>query len=209
MECGAQCHGEIKLTDNVLSCNGCLGKYHRQCLGISKEQYDSLHPEIMKTWVCPSCTNVNTRRRRTNPETPVRKHQVPAGAQILDMSLDRSLTASGVNHTLSDIATPISCFTEDRETVTLGKISTLLDQKIQTSVSSLIEEKLNSSLSAFMNTFRAAIQEDVRKLVQSEIKSAVKDLECNFTATTDFICAEQDTQDSRLEPKQQNQITRK
>lgn len=207
MDCKAQCNIKINPGDDSILCISCAGRYHRQCVNISQNEFVSLSRETRASWVCPTCTNINTRRRGSNLNTPVGKHQLtPTGTHqlpscelSLNMSLDNSLIEASAN--CNQTNPPPSCSGDDSDTVTMKKISNLLDQKIQTSVSAMIDEKLQTQLSSFMASFRVALQEDIKKMVRSEIKSSVKELENNFSSTTDFICAEQATMKSQLAEK--------
>lgn len=75
----------------------------------------------------------------------------------------------------------MSCDLSEQNQVTMEKISTLLD------------EKLHASLSVFMSDFRKILREDVKQMVKIEMESAMKTIKEDFSATTDFICAEQST----------------
>lgn len=200
MDCYAQCNKKINSKDDQLVCLTCTGKYHRQCLNITKNEYVSLSSEALASWVCPACANINTRRRGSNLNTPVGKKQLPVSELSLNMSLDQSLVEepSASSYRVSN---PPCHSRGDGEPVTMEKMSALLDLKIQTSVSALIDEKLQAQLSVSMASFRVALQDDIRKMVRSEIKSTVKELESQFTTTTDFICAEQESMKSQIEEK--------
>ncbi|CAG5024046.1 unnamed protein product [Parnassius apollo] len=71
----------------------------------------------------------------------------------------------------------------------MGKISTVLDKK------------LNNYLSDFVESFRKALKDDVKNLVQAEMDSVVQQLKDDFTVTTNFICDEQSSLKQEIENK--------
>lgn len=167
-------------TKEFLRCRLCIGKFHHQCLNIDRQQFFAITKEQASGWICPACSNV-TRRVRTNENTPVRRDcLLPPAEESLDMSCDLS-TASTSRRSPSP-SSSITAGARDiriEEDVTMDKISALLD------------EKLGASLSVFMDSFRKAIRDDVKEMVKNEIGSALKNVKDDFSATTDFICAEQ------------------
>lgn len=58
------------------------------------------------------------------------------------------------------------------------------------SISKLLDEKFGPS-SSFVNTLRTDIKKDLKEMITAEIDCKIKTLEEEFTATTDFITAEQ------------------
>lgn len=189
-----------------MQCKKCIKKYHLQCLNISNDNFALFDKKTLASWICPSCTNVNTRRRGSNSETPVGRKQLPGPKRqvsgpehVTNMSLDNSLLNTNDSNNTLEIQDSTS--TENNDAVTMDKISTLLDHKIQTSFSTIFDERLQRSLNSFMSNFRSALQDDIKKMVQSEIKSVVQDLECNMTSTVDYICAEQAALKSQISDK--------
>ena len=158
------------VTKEVMKCRLCVDKFHIECLNIDKKQFFALTKDCKSNWICPSCTNV-TRRARSQ-DTPVRQS---TSATPIDDSNVVSYQSSDPNI--------ISLLKEE---VTMEKISKLLD------------DKLCSSLSTFMESFRKAIRDDVADMVKSEIAAAIKCTRDEFSATTDFICAEQNELKSDL-----------
>lgn len=166
-------------SDLHMQCSRCNVKYHLPCLTISKEQFLALSTEFKQAWACPSCNNV-TRRTRCNLNTPVKQSQIPSATY--DYS-DHGMPA-GLDESMHSITEPAG-----NDTVTMEKISQLLDQKLQ------------SSLSIFMNDFRTALKEDVKFLVREEMKSTVQGLKDDFNSTISFMSEEQTSLRSQINAK--------
>jgi hypothetical protein len=66
------CNTPIASSHELLKCVACTHTYHYQCLNMTSAVFRELQPELIRTWQCPSCSNVTTRRK--TEETPVRKH---------------------------------------------------------------------------------------------------------------------------------------
>ncbi|CAG5042729.1 unnamed protein product [Parnassius apollo] len=77
----------------------------------------------------------------------------------------------------------------------MGKISTLLDKR------------LNNYLSDFVKSFRKALKNDVKNLVQAEMDSVVQQLKYDFTVTTNFIRDEQSSLKQEIEKKESHNKT--
>lgn len=186
MTCYA-CNKKLQNSDRSLECGQCSTKYHIECLNITREQFVALSLQSRRSWACPSCSNV-TRRAKSNLSTPVRQTQVPPIDDSLCTLSDNCLERSDFPLPLL-LPTPKTI--EDSNVVTMDKISSLLDQK------------LNNSLTAFMEDFRAVLKEDVKKLVHAEIGATVQELKDDFTTTTNFICEEQSFLKKDIENKSQ------
>ncbi|KAL0832360.1 hypothetical protein ABMA28_001792 [Loxostege sticticalis] len=145
-------------------------------------QIAALNKEYKSTWMCPFCINVK-RRVRSN-DSAGSSTAPPPGDELMNMSCD--IPEPPANSPSSDSASSRILLTPKYE-VTMEKISTLLD------------EKLSASLTMFMESFRKAIREDVKDMVKSEIGSAICNIKDEFSATTDFICAEQKTLQERID----------
>lgn len=165
-----------------LKCRLCTSKFHIQCLNIDNKQFAALNKEYKSTWMCPLCINVK-RRVRSN-DSAGSSTAPPPGDELMNMSCD--IPEPAANSPSSDSASSRILLTPKYE-VTMEKISTLLD------------EKLSASLTMFMESFRKAIREDVKEMVKSEIGSAICNIKDEFSATTDFICAEQKTLQERID----------
>ncbi|XP_028173167.1 uncharacterized protein LOC114362097 [Ostrinia furnacalis] len=162
-------------TKECMKCRLCTSKFHIQCLNIDKKQFLTLNKEYKATWICPACSSV-TRRARSNDNTPVRQSTSMAPASdSMNMSCD--LDDPGTTSPTGVLSSPRATF--NKEEITLERISILLD------------EKLSASLSAFMESFRMALRDDVKEMVKNEIGSTMDAIKEEFSATTDFICAEQ------------------
>ncbi|CAK1586902.1 unnamed protein product [Parnassius mnemosyne] len=178
MNCSA-CNKKILRTDRCLECNQCHLKYHIECLNLKKEQFTALTTEYKSKWMCPSCTNI-TKRKRSSVNTPVQQTLVP----LVENSMNSSLENSCCSLTDSQLFSA-----NDDNLVTMGKISTLLDKK------------LNNYLSDFVESFRKSLKDDVKNLVQAEMYSMVQQLKHDFTVTTNFICDEQSSLKQEIENK--------
>ncbi|CAG5028129.1 unnamed protein product [Parnassius apollo] len=178
MNCSA-CNKKLLRTDRYLACNHCRSKYHTECLNLSKEQFTALTTEYKSKWMCPSCSNI-TKRKQSNVNTPVQQTLVPLVEKPLNSPLENSSCSSTDSQLFSS---------NDDNLVTMGKISTLLDKK------------LNNYLSDFVESFRKALKDDVKNLVQAEMDSVVQQLKDDFTVTTNFICDEQSSLKQEIENK--------
>lgn len=166
-----------------MKCRLCVSKFHIQCLNIDKSQFLAFNKNYRSTWICPNCSNV-TRRVRSNDSTPVRQGSSVA---LIDDSMNMSCDLPDPSTTPPSPALASSSgILAGKDEITIEKISTLL------------EEKLSASLTIFMETFRKALREDVKEMVRSEIGSAINSIKEEFSATTDFICAEQKTHEADI-----------
>jgi hypothetical protein len=179
MNCNA-CNKVLNIKE-AMKCHLCVGKYHYQCFNIERNKYMSFSKEQTSKWICPTCSNI-TRRARSNDNTPVRRNNLVTddNNESLNMSCDVANESSTTSFQSPAQASDLSIVDiAGGGEVTMDKISIFLDQK------------LNSTLSIFMHTFRKALRDDVREMVQSEMAGAMKDIKEEFSATTDYICAEQ------------------
>lgn len=158
----------------IMKCRLCIGKYHRECLNVDRKVFSSYTREYLLNWMCPACSNT-TRRPRPNDSTPVRQ-SATLPQDSMDMSCD-----------LSDASTSASPSTKESSSASLGTHNEVTMDKMST----LLDSKLSVSLSAFMDNFRRALRDDVKEMVRCELESVTKSIKDEFSATTDFICAEQ------------------
>ncbi|CAG9794121.1 unnamed protein product [Diatraea saccharalis] len=99
---------------------------------------------------------------------------------ILDESMNISYDLDTTTKSeTKDYTTKPSTSKSFDHSVTLEKISQLMDQK------------LNAALSYYTNNLRTDIKTDMENMVRNEIQLAVQGLKDEFLCTTDFICAEQ------------------
>lgn len=178
MNCNA-CKRVFMDTKELMKCSLCVRKFHINCLNLDKKQFLSLSKEYKSSWVCPACMKAIPRRNRCHDDTPIGKNTSATTVfdDTMNMSCDLSdaATPSGPASTTSPVAPNAT------EEVTMAKISSLLD------------ERLNASLSGFAVSFRKALRDDVREMVKAELESVIGAIKEEFSATTDFICAEQKT----------------
>lgn len=160
-----------------MECKHCSAQFHIECLNVKDEQFYALPEEYRDNWTCPRCANV-TKRFNRNENTPIRQSQVPSVDDTMNMSYDLADQPQSLPQSQCSTVTHNPTPSTDN-TVTMNKISTLLDQK------------LNSTLSSFMRDFRQALKEDVKLLVRKEMQATVQQLKDDFTTTTNFICDEQ------------------
>lgn len=160
-----------------MKCRLCVGKYHYECLRLTKSQFSSFTPVYRSSWICPECTNV-TRRNRSTESSPVRPSTPCSTMETCEVAHDdvRSLCASPSPET----------------PVTMDKISCLLDQK------------LNIALSNFMTQFRAALADDIKASIRTEVLSQFQTIKEEFSTTTDFICAEQQMLKEQIHDKEKS-----
>jgi hypothetical protein len=171
MNCNA-CRCSLE-PNSFLHCRLCKSDYHYKCLNIKSSQFASLSEEFLLSWVCPACTNV-TRRNKSNCNTPVRRNQLLEESLNMSLEVDH-VAACSEGATAPEIGTP-NMFDSS---VTLDKISQMMD------------EKLNTTFSHYMTNLRSALKSDIEQMVRSETGKAIKELKQDFTATTDFLGAEQ------------------
>jgi hypothetical protein len=177
---------EVVNNKEHLKCKLCEGKFHYQCLGLERRQFLGYTKVQLAAWIYPSCSSI-TRRTRSTDNTPVRSRntsQRPDNA--VNMSCDtspQSKTSTSPPAVIKSIDLPAKSHGE----VTMEKISTLLDRK------------LNASLADFMENFRVAIRDDIKEMIGKEIDIAMKTIKDDFNATTEFICAEQSTLHANIE----------
>ncbi|KAL4703580.1 hypothetical protein ACJJTC_004606 [Scirpophaga incertulas] len=161
MESCAACNQKIK-PSLKLKCVTCKKAFHHDCLNIHHENFISL---TKSNWNCSFCTNIS-RRKRGNLNSPVQN-------TTLNESNNDTLNMSCDDHNLS-LMNPVqpSCGSSGfGNPITLEQISHLLDTK--------------------MEIMRVNLAHDINIAVKKEIGSVVDVLKSEFTATTDFLCAEQ------------------
>ncbi|CAG4980545.1 unnamed protein product [Colias eurytheme] len=56
--------------DEKLDCITCSGSYHYKCINISAEYFKKNIKELKRSWLCPLCKNVTSRRK--GDETPAK-----------------------------------------------------------------------------------------------------------------------------------------
>ncbi|KAL0840797.1 hypothetical protein ABMA28_014608 [Loxostege sticticalis] len=162
--------------NSFLHCRLCKLDYHYKCLNIKSSQFASLSEEFLLSWVCPACNNV-TRRTKSNCDTPVRRNQPLEPEMSLDMSLETNFNTP-VRPAGTQTQVPNTSHSSD-SSVTMDKISQLMD------------EKLNTALSYYMTNLRSALKSDIEQMVRTETNKAITELSRDFTTTTDYLCAEQ------------------
>ncbi|KAL4708501.1 hypothetical protein ACJJTC_014109 [Scirpophaga incertulas] len=121
------------------------------------------------TWICPACKSIS-RRVKSNINTPVKDTQLPVQLDDTMSCDDHNVTVTSCNASPG----PSYC-----DLITMDKISTLLDHK------------LNVCMQQTMESIRTALREEIREAVRSEVKSEFTKVKVELSATTDFICAEQ------------------
>lgn len=180
-ECGA-CRQKIE-HKGFLHCQSCKGEYHHECLSMEKSYFNSLSKDYLQSWICPACTN-STRRKRNNCNTPVRSNMSAYGDASHDMSFEidpSPTTSTHAQHAIqSSSLMPGSSSSQSSDpSLTMVNISKMMD------------EKLDTALSFYMSKLRTALKTDIEIMVRSEINEAVKEIKNDFSATTDYLTAEQ------------------
>ncbi|CAG4961697.1 unnamed protein product [Colias eurytheme] len=56
--------------DEKLDCTTCAGSYHYKCINISVDYFKKNLKELKRSWLCPLCKNVTSRRK--GDETPAK-----------------------------------------------------------------------------------------------------------------------------------------
>lgn len=172
------CSGCMNLLNdnNFLKCNACRSGFCFECLSLDHDQVSTLNTKQLAALQCPSCANVNT-RRRNDDSSPAR-----AGLSRAP-SLQKPLKKNSPKILMNPTSAPVP--------LTIEMISALFDQKLSPS-------------SATMVSLRSALREDVQKMITVELDGAVQRLKDDFTRTTDFIMGEQ--RDLSVQINEKNQI---
>ncbi|CAK1599912.1 unnamed protein product [Parnassius mnemosyne] len=157
--------------EELLVCIRCKGTYHYKCLNITTAQFMNKNHDIKRTWCCPSCVNVTS--RRIKDDTPVRK-QFESTLNQTDMSCEDIIQDQrDLNESLS---------TEQPNTIiTSSMLQCQSDKCINISL-----EQLSSLLDTKLNHMRSSITKEIKQ----EFDIAVAKLKKEFTETTDFLSAQ-------------------
>lgn len=155
------------------------------------DHFKTLRREFKSSWICSGCSNLpsrNKNKNKGNMNTLVKQHQVPTSDVSMNMSFDMQ-----DNSDAKVLATP-SCSEPTGQCrcsggVTMDKISTLLDQK------------LNASLSIFMKDFHALLKKEVGGMVRSEMSCVVQEFKTDLNNATEFFSSEQETLKTRIAEK--------
>lgn len=157
------CKRVVKYED-ALKCTKCGHNYHYQCLNMPTAKYQSNYVASKKSWRCESCSNVTTRKAR-NDNTPVRNQYEPL---LIDTEMDMSCDLLLHNNSQSAQQTSDS---SEATSINLQQFSDLFDAKIE--------------------QLRDSMMKAIKATVVTEVKLATEELKNDFTATTDFLAAEQ------------------
>jgi hypothetical protein len=169
----------------------CKQDFHYKCLSIKSSQFSVLSEEFLLSWVCPACTSITKRNAsKPNCNTPVRQGHFVELDDTMNMSYDLETTTRSEGNISLRQHLPTTSQSTD-QAVTMEKLSQLMDQK------------LNAALTYHTSSLRASLKSDIESLVRGEINDALRVVKDEFTATTDFIVAEQED----LKTKINNQIT--
>lgn len=162
MECQA-CSKELTKSE-LIKCVVCEGLYHYKCLNMSSAYYvEHLH-KLKKTWRCPACENVTSRRK--GGDTPVR-HQF--------------ISDTAFNMSCDDLATDPPIKTSQSEVISYQQFALLLESKLEVMKASLTREirnELASALERIKSDFTATT--DFLSNQISELKQEITSYKTKF-----------------------------
>lgn len=175
------CAGCMNLLNenNFLKCNACRSGYCFECLSLERDTVSALTAKQLAALQCPSCANVNTRRKNDDSS--------PARAGLSRATTTSLHKPQNINCVKTSTVNPPNAPVP----VTLEMISALL-------------EKTLSPSSDTMVSLRSALREDAQKMITVELDIAMQRLKDDFTKTTDFIMCEQ--RDLAVQINEKNQI---
>ncbi|XP_061710519.1 uncharacterized protein LOC133520161 [Cydia pomonella] len=181
MDCFA-CPAKIINNSERLTCYSCQKNCHYLCLGMSENTYESMSEEFKRAWRCPSCANVTLRRKNDN--TPVRK-SFETMSDNTNMSIDDLLQEDTERSMFGDtIGTQqYQTTNQERETVTIDQISTLLDTKLKANY-----DKIVSNLTG---------------IIQAQINLGIAKISDDFTQTNNSIISKQQYFEQQLQKTQE------
>lgn len=188
MNCKA-CNNKVNRLES-LKCKACDGDYHYMCLNITSAQYRE-HGNILKNnWYCPMCTNIT---RRKNDNTPVRKQfseplndTVMSVDDLLNCTSDLSVLGNTEQSEIQmNLQTPekpsvqettqvhLPSAPHSSETITLDKISKLLDIKLRETVQDTIKNTIKTEIGIALSQFKHEILQSMSVITvqQNEIKN--------------------------------------
>lgn len=163
-----------KITNRLfMSCCLCKLKYDIGCLNISEKLFQLMDRDRKATWTCQACKN--RQPRSDNQNTPIRG----AMETVLTGTEEQRKSPEHYNVTLRN--KPVQSTSHkvtSSSPVTIEDISELIDRKL-------------SPTSTIICNLRAALREDIKVMITAELNKAISQLKLDFTATTDFLAAEQ------------------
>lgn len=157
--------------------------YHYICLNMSHDQYKDNKRDLVRSWRCPSCANVNSKRRGEN--TPVRRQGEVS--KDMDMSYEDTVCVDdgspvrkeGETLPTTEEELPKSTPYEHR-----APAASLQD------ISNLLDEKLGRKLNDILDTKLGDLRDTIALSVKTEFHSVIEKIKEEFTATTDFLTAQ-------------------
>lgn len=153
-----------------MNCQGCVNVI---------ESSNTLKCKACKAVFCPECLNISSDNLQNLSVEQLSSLKCPSCTNITRRKINDSTPVRNKQHTKSPVkatGTP-NIVTQDSSAL-ISSISVLLDEKLSPS-------------STLMKNLRDALKEDVKTMITCEINSVIKNLQDEFTATTDFISAEQ------------------
>lgn len=167
------CNRRVERKETI-TCVACHHGYHLKCGNIALEDYREHAEQLKKTWKCATC--VKSTRRIRSDDTPIR----PAAITALDkpgVSHDGSF--EGTQQNLENNM-PLTCMTSEKISGESGSLGYADFGKLLDSRLSVIEASITKNIIA-----------NIKDTIKNEIGTAVKQLQDEFTHTTDFLSAEQ------------------
>ncbi|XP_047991739.1 uncharacterized protein LOC125230587 [Leguminivora glycinivorella] len=177
------------IATEALACNICKGIYHYKCVCISSEYYNAHLQQLNKTWQCPSCGNVTSRRKGADG-TPVRGVQ-PTPREIMNVSLLNDLR--GGQHDDTTCQADMSCDESLLDlTNTLDNTNVTLPDRSKTSLPPVADLHGTISYNIFSKLLDSKLNA-CKEEINNSISHATEELRKNFSLTTDAILAEMAT----------------
>lgn len=158
--------------DEVLTCTTCMGRFHYECLNITKSSYTNILTKSKNTWRCMQCDSITRRSRNDNTPVHLRRQLGQSLFDETNMSVDDHLNDDrsilGDTITIDRDPTPA---VQSQPNCTLDQISKLLDTKLEANRKSILNE--------------------IKSTIQSEINLAICKLKNELSQKTTMLTNEQ------------------
>lgn len=171
-----------------MCCSVCQSKYDLDCANMSEKLFYLLDKDRKAVWACQACKN--RRPKGDNQNTPIKP-------PFSDIASGESSMPSD-NHNVTVRTKPplhTKQATCDLDGTSEGPMPATIED-----ISELLDRKLSSTSSIICN-LRSALKEDLLAIITVKLNTVINQLKTDFTATTDFLTAEQSDLKTRLGQK--------